>query len=153
MTRGITFIFITSLFCITECEFNSNLNDLATLKVQSSPGWIIDCKKGVWMEEYMVASNCQNWFGWVYPSDCSISTTLRGKGRAVLDFGNCNFKGLVKASIDGIEIGTASANEGSKKIEFEFGNDSELKIVEEQAIIQFNSLEMISCSKGKYSSK
>ena len=69
-----------------------------------------------------------------------------GDGRAELDFGNCNHWGQVKAYIDGNEIGSASAQDGSKKVEFEFGQGSKLEIIEDpKAIIQFNSLEIIEC--------
>ena len=57
--------------------------------------------------------------------------------------------GKVTAYIDGNEIGSASPNQGSKKIQFQFSHGSKLEIIEDPtAIIQFNSLNIIACNIG-----
>ena len=72
-----------------------------------------------------------------------------GHGKAELDFGNCYESGKVTAYIDGNEIGSASPNQGSKKIQFQFSHGSKLEIIEDPtAIIQFNSLNIIACNIG-----
>ena len=74
---------------------------------------------------------------------------MNGSGRARLDFGNChknnNDKGTVKAFLDGEEIGSAGFLTPNQVVEFTFNHGSELLINEhDTAVIQFNSLEIIS---------
>ena len=130
------------------------MNELTRLKTNSVKGWVVDCTVGSWTAPYVDSKNCKNWFGW-RPNDPvgSISTTLNGQGKAELDFGNCfcpgGAGGTVVAYIDGIEIGSASPNQGSKKIQFQFSHGSKLEIIEDPtAIIQFNSLNIIACNIG-----
>ena len=115
--------------------------------MKSSEGWIVDCDKGSWQENPLdVSKNCKNWFGWIHPGACSISTILNGYGRAELDFENCHTDGKVQAYIDGKEIGSASSCDGRKRVQFEFVHGSKLEIIEDpMAIIQFNSLKIIEC--------
>ena len=130
------------------CELNEHLNELAKGNMKSSEGWIVDCDAGSWQDNpHSVSKTCTNWFGWIYPGVCSISTIMNGYGRAELDFGNCHSSGKVTAYIDGKEIGSASAQDGSKIVQFEFGYGSKLDIIEDPtAIIQFNSLKTIECN-------
>ena len=129
-----------------ECALNDQLNELSKLKTKSTDGWVIECSAGTWRESpHSDSINCKNWFGWSWPGACSLSTTLIGNGKAELDFGNCFLAGKVIAYINGNEIGLASADEGSKKIQFQYSHGSELKIIEDHAIIQFNSLNIIDC--------
>ena len=132
------------------CPFNTNLNDLANQKIKPSSDWKTDCQEGVWEDSgHSVSNGCKNWFGWGNSNTVgSLSTTLKGNGRAELDFGNCFSRGKVKAYVDGYLIETANANEVSKKKQFQFDDGSELKIEEDIGIIQFNSLTMIECSEG-----
>jgi hypothetical protein len=95
---------------------------------------------------------CSNWYGWSWKSGNprgSISTTFNGIGHAQLDFGNCWTGGgrTVNATLDGTVIATAPANTPSMKVEFDFHIGSILKIVENVAIIQFNSLNILQCNQ------
>ena len=78
----------------------------------------------------------------------SISTTLMGKGRAELNFGNCFSSGEVFVHLNGILIASVSANTPKKTVKFDFDLDSVLKISEEGGIIQFNELKVIECKDG-----
>ena len=54
-------------------------------------GWTFtDVKKGPWNQNanYWGCAKA-SWFGWDWPGAASISTTLHGKGKAILEFGNC----------------------------------------------------------------
>ena len=98
----------------------------------------------------------------------SIQTTLNGCGRARLDFGNCNCKniefmevdkiivqgaGYTQVSLNDVIIGnetyaTASCNELSKKIEFDFQDGDTLELIgggPPVSFIRFNRFEVISC--------
>ena len=92
-----------------------------------------------------------SWYGWNYPGDSSISTTLHGNGKAVLEFGNCNSGGKVVALINDEEI--SCVGPGTYNVTFEFQDGDELKISESgdesYAIMHFNGLKFISCSSGK----
>ena len=47
-----------------------------------------------------------SWFGYGYdsPGESSISTTLHGTGKAILEFGNCHNAGNVNAYINDKEL-------------------------------------------------
>ena len=78
----------------------------------------------------------------------TLETTLNGCGKARLDFGNCHrlFESLVQAFLNGKEIGTATTNELSKKIEFDFYDGDTLKLVESNnGHIRFNNFTVVSC--------
>ena len=122
------------------------------------PEWTIDSNRGVWIKKDRVYAGanstygCINWYGWGYYTqtnvdfDGSISTTFIGNGRAELDFGNC-YKGTVYAYLDGQEIASASKYTPNVKVEFDFNDESILKITEEDiGIIQLNSLHIIQCN-------
>ena len=106
--------------------------------------------QGVWTKH---DKNCHNWYGWSPKgslTEGSITTTFSGSGRARLDFGNCNFKGIVKAFLDGQEIGSADALIPHKVVEFNFNPGSVLRMSEYgKGVIQFNNLEIISCLSSK----
>ena len=88
--------------------------------------WTINCQQGVWDinkenqwtdsldRKYPGASKCVNWYGWAnFKTEGSISTVMKGSGRAKLDFGNC-WDGrkpwshsYVKVYLDGTEIKSA----------------------------------------------
>ena len=134
----------------TMCRMNNtHVNNLLNHKTTKSvPGWTIDCNEGVWIQENYAINKCSNWYGW-NPSHPvgSISTILYGNGHAKLDFGNCeggqNIR-FVKVYLDGTEIDSAPNSTPSKSIEFDFTDDSVLKISEHtESILQFNSLEII----------
>ena len=107
--------------------------------------------QGVWTKH---DKNCHNWYGWSPKgslTEGSITTTFSGSGRARLDFGNCNFKGIVKAFLDGQEIASAipkSALIPHKFVDFNFHPGSKLTIREDETgVIQFNSLAVIGCGE------
>ena len=113
-------------------------------------GWTFtDVKKGPWNQNanYWGCAKA-SWFGWDWPGAASISTTLHGKGKAILEFGNCHGRGDVTVYKNDVEISSV----GAKKediIEFEFSDGDVLKITEHNtAVIQFNNLEIIGCSSG-----
>ena len=89
---------------------------------------------------------CSNWYGYKYPSEGSINTTFNGIGRAQIDFGNCYTVGTVNATLDGTVIASVPANTPSVTLEFDFLVGSILRITEDGAIIQFNSLDIIQCN-------
>ena len=118
------------------------------------PEWTIDCNHGVWLKSDRVdwgnPNGCINWYGWSYKGqinvDGSVSTTFSGIGRAELDFGTCFYKGTVYAYLDGNEIASASKETPNVKVEFDFNNESILKIIEvDVGIIQLNSLIINQC--------
>ena len=125
------------------------------------PGWKTTCSRGSWTtHEY--DDKCPNWYafhGSVFKEKaqpCFASTTIKGNGRAKIDFGNCytdwryhydhKDPAIVKVFLDDIEI--ASAGEGQKSVvkEFDFCDGMELKLAKEQwSTISFNSFEVLSC--------
>ena len=114
----------------------------------SVPGWAIDCDRGVLLQSDRVTFGdvCSNWYGYKYPSEGSINTTFNGIGRAQIDFGNCYTVGTVNATLDGTVIASVPANTPSVTLEFDFLVGSILRITEDGAIIQFNSLDIIQCN-------
>ena len=129
--------------------------------------WTINCQQGVWDinkenqwtdsldRKYPGASKCVNWYGWTnFKTEGSISTVMKGSGRAKLDFGNC-WDGrkpwshsYVKVYLDGTEIKSASHGQSNVLVEFEFHEGSKLEIKEiNVGIIQFNKFEIV--PKGK----
>ena len=122
------------------------------------PEWTTDCNRGVWIEKDRVdygansTNGCINWygFGWYGQTgvqfDGSISTTFSGNGRAELNFGNC-YKGTVYAYLDGQEIASASKYTPNVKVEFDFNDESILKITEvDVGLIQLKSLIINQCN-------
>ena len=68
-----------------------------------------------------------------------MTTTLVGKGKGMLEFGNCWKTGVVKVYLDGSEIEAAGPGE-FKVVSFEYNDSSVLKISEfNMAIIQINN--------------
>ena len=120
----------------------------------SFPGWNIDCDEGVWQQGARdnYGHKCSNWYGWNGNADIgSISATFNGIGRAQLDFGNCLTGGTANATLNGVFIASAPGNTPSMTIEFDFDIGSILKISEisnsdGNAILQFNSLNIIQCN-------
>ena len=122
-------------------------------------GWTIDCAGGVWKQssrDYVTKNGlvCSNWYGWSWTGGNpkgSISATFNGIGRAQLDFGNCLTGGTANATLNGVFIASAPGNTPSMTIEFDFDIGSILKISEisnsdGNAILQFNSLNIIQCN-------
>ena len=88
-----------------------------------------------------------SWYGW-NPNDkkASISTTLHGEGKAVLEFGNCWESGEVIAYKNNVEIYRADAFD-AVQVEFIFQNGDELKITQNgDGKIQFSDLRFDWCS-------
>ena len=88
--------------------------------------------------------------------DCFARTTIKGNGRARIDFGNCqptkntpgqSGMGIVKVFVDDIKIASAGKGQNSVVKEFDFCDGMELKLTREQwSIISFNSFEVLNCS-------
>ena len=53
----------------------------------------------------------------------------------------------MKVFVDNTEIASAKSNTASKRVEFDYNDGNELKLVEQNtAIIMFNSFEVLSCT-------
>ena len=95
---------------------------------------------------------CSNasWFGWKGGNGVgSISTTLHGNGKAILEFGNCYTNGKVVAYKNDVEFASVGAS-ATVKVEFEFHGGDVIKMSElNTAIIQFNDLEIVECTPGE----
>ena len=88
-----------------------------------------------------------SWYGWA-PNDkqASISTTLHGIGKAVLEFGNCWKSGKVVAYKNNVEIKSIDAR-NEAQVEFDFENGDVLKITEHgEGIIRFDDLRFDWCA-------
>ena len=91
-----------------------------------------------------------SWYGW-NPNDkqASISTTLHGSGKAVLEFGNCWKSGEVIAYKNNVEIYRAVGFD-AVQVKFDFQNGDELRITQNgQGIIQFSDLKFDTCSSNE----
>ena len=77
-------------FDIVKDIVNSHLNNpLISTSSQTIDGWTVDCTNGHWNQEgTQYDATCYNWNSWTSGTG-SISTTLYGGGRAILNFGNC----------------------------------------------------------------
>ena len=130
---------------ILACHGNDYLNNLlGSTSTNPAYGWTIH---GTWQQNKNWQKNvCSNWYGF---NNASVKTIFDTKGRARLDFGNCYTSGTVYALLDGNVIASAPQNTPSKTVEFDFNIGSVLKITEENAIIQFNSLNIIQCNEEK----
>ena len=135
---------------ILACDGNDYLNNLLG-STSTANGWTIDCNKGVWNMYMYLNSLCSNWYGYGNGLTIgSVSTNFNVKGRARLDFGNCNSgnSGIVNAYLDGNLKASAPEGTPSKTVEFDFNIGSNLMITEENgAIIQFNSLHITQCNE------
>ena len=76
----------------------------------------------------------------------SMNTTLHESGRAILDLGNCNNKGMVVAYKNDVELVSLSAYE-TNHVEFEFQDGDVITILEHGGVIQFNNLSIVGCSE------
>ena len=138
------------LLCISACiADNRHVNDiLQYTSTKNIPGWEIDCTYGTWdgTGRINTGHTCKNWYCFKqWDPVGSIKTTLCGNGRAKLDFGNCWTSGIVKVFVDNTEIASAKSNTASKRVEFDYNDGNELKLVEQNtAIIMFNSFEVLS---------
>ena len=144
--------------CTTNSCYNSHVSKMIISEEKDVTGWNIDVSSGKW--QYPASSNvyeqCGNghaWYGWSGGANVgSISTILKGNGRAKLNFGNCWNTGIVKVYLDDIEIGSADNNVPSKDIEFDFQQGNVLKLRDEgpNSVIQLNSLEVIECKGSTF---
>ena len=133
----------------TVCVLNSQVNKLKGSSSATDSGWTFNgVKNGLWNEN-ATEWGCANasWFGWAWPEEASINTTLHGKGEAILEYGNCHKRGNVAVHLNGIRL----SDVGPKKevqVGFEFNDGDELQITEYKAIIQFNYLRIVGCPEG-----
>ena len=106
--------------------------------------WEITCKDGsIYGDTH---NNCQNFLAYYGSTSCFIKTTLKGNGRARIDFGNCWHNSVVKVFLDENEIASAGGSQDNIVKEFDFTDGSELRLTEEQyGIISFNSFEVLNC--------
>ena len=123
---------------------NEHVNGLFNNYPANVPEWEITCSHGSVYGD--TQNKCQKWLASYGSSSCFIRTTLKGNGRARIDFGNCWHNSVVKVFLDGNEIASAGGSEDSIVKEFDFTDGSELKLTEEQyGIISFNSFEALNC--------
>ena len=111
-------------------------------------GWTLNVAHGSEIERYLHYGECQDdnrRYGFEF-FETSMKTTLYGYGKARLDFGNCRrsrYSSNVRAYLNENEIGKATINELSKKIEFDFNNGDTLEL--KGYIIRFNNFTVLSC--------
>ena len=87
-----------------------------------------------------------SWYGWA-PKDkqASISTTLHGIGKAVLEFGNCWKSGKVVAYKNNVVIDSVNGR-NEVQVEFDFQDGDVLKITKHgEGIIRFDDLRFDWC--------
>ena len=131
----------------------NNLKDSQDPK--GPPGWTFhDIEVGPWSGGDSLDKPCRtkNWFGFSQNKnngEASISTTLYGKGKAVLSFGNCWRNGNVAVYKNDDKLKSVGRN-SEDIVEFEFKDRDVIKITETgYAVIQFNYIRFIWCSSGK----
>ena len=131
-------------------------------------GWTIDVTHGTayppissppsGLFELLQCPDSDSWFGLkvIDTNIASIKTTLKGCGKATLDYGNCfhcfscvspNYD-YVHVKLNGIEISKAANNnqELSKTVVFDFTDGDILELYEDGlSAIKFNGFSVISC--------
>ena len=135
---------------------NDHLKNLIDSKSKNVPGWNINVANGVWNRNGIdTRRNCTGWFGFENGQTIgSISTSFSGKGRARLEFRNCEFwAGYVQVILDGVEIVRSKEDKTNKRehidIDFNYNHGSLLEIKEiNVGIIEVTKLEIISCEPG-----
>ena len=141
---------------LTVCDLNSHVNNLKGSQSETVSGWTFSgVTSGPWNKDAAKwgCPSWTSWFGWDYPGAASISTTLYGKGKAFLEFGNCHSQGDVAVYKNDVQLSSVGAKK-EDKVEFEFNDGDVLKITElNTAIIQFNNLEIVGCSSGIHRTK
>ena len=84
----------------------------------------------------------------------SISTTLLGRGKAVLEFGNCGKGGTVTAYKNYFKVSSDIGAEKFEKVVFDFEDSDVLRItLNGPAVIHFSDLKFISCPSSESGSK
>ena len=153
----IQFIDLKFIWCSHKslvCDTNPHANDLKGSKSDSVPQWTFtDITRGPWNKNQMLISlGCpkESWCGFNYPGSATISTTLYGEGKAILDFGNLYKKGNVIAYRNYVELKDFGPKKTGKVV-FDFQDGDVVRITEKSeswtsAVIQFNNLDFITCS-------
>ena len=114
-----------------------NTNFLYNLDNFNPGAWDTDFTHGSWNHKI---DTCKNWYAWKNNDPIgTMTTTLVGKGKGMLKFGNCWKTGVVKVYLDGSRIETAGPGE-FKEVLFEYNDGSKLEIGEfDTAIIQIDN--------------
>ena len=143
----------------TVCDLNSQVNNLKASKSETVSGWTFSgIKYGPWNQN-AAKWGCTkaSWFGWDWPGAASISTTLHGKGKAILEFGNCHKNGNVAVYKNDVKLSSVGAKK-EDQIEFEF-LDNLIIFDQRNYLAQFTIFEMTKrcyyemlyyCSLGEY---
>ena len=133
------------------CVLNSKINNIKSSKTNKAKGWIFDIDRGPCPWNCFYSTNigtCDNasWFGWKDGSPVgSISTILYGNGTALITFGNCWKKGLVRLYINGNEVYTVHSNI-LVTIEFDFNDGDKLELKEHYiGIIRLDDIQIKGC--------
>ena len=113
-------------------------------------GWTIGVSLGSFTNDTGYCSKVDgndSWYGYSEYYAGSIKTTLRGCGKARLDFGSCHdrYQGRTNIYLNEKVISKASAGQLSKKIEFDFNEGDILKIEEFNSTLMFNNFTILSC--------
>ena len=113
-------------------------------------GWILD---GAPEHDKKYAEECGGFDTfWGYANGTKtgyVEATFQGSGTAILDFGSCYaMLHFVNVYLNDVKIGSASSNDKSVVISFNYNRGDVLKIAEEgKAILKINSLKLEACEK------
>ena len=124
---------------------DKRLGDLSSQSVMIKNGWIINVLSA---NDPKYKNQCgmnKTWFGYTYGYPVgSVKTTFLGNGKAVLNYGNCYYKGQVKVLLNKKQISSANGNVINKEVTFNYSKGDTLIIKEVNvAIIKLNSLEIL----------
>ena len=124
---------------------DSGLQNLKNRAVMTSAGWVLDVDDD--MTNYAYYCGASTFWGYKFGWPIGrVSAVFKGVGRAVLDFGECYYKGVTKVYLNDMQLGTALTNQKSEIIDFKYKPGDTLKLEEEGVgIIIINSL-IITCA-------
>ena len=139
---------ITMYFFLLDCvKANAHVNNIINFAPGDNiPYWTVDCPNN--NKSYEERCSTVTWYCFK-GGEGEISTVLHGRGRAKLDYGQCNGNHngyIVKVLLNGVEISSAKGHVPSKIVSFDFNEGDILKITEfPDAVLGFNKFEVIEC--------
>ena len=129
---------------------DATLGDLTSKTIMEANGWKVNVGSS-FNPTYAKCAGTSTWYGYSSGSTVgSVAASLKGTGRATLNFGNCFTSGKVIVYLNNKEISRANANQNAIEIVFNFSEGDVLRIDEEWdgvrgGIIKLNSF-VVSCS-------
>ena len=131
--------------------------DLSSTEVMAKNGWTFKNIGQTYTRSSLRSDRPEcdsaSWFGWKtsqHDGPGMISVTFVEFGKGTLTYGNCWGQDTVEVLFKGTIISTASVNELSKSVNFEFTEGSTLDIrTSGNGIVKLDSLD-ISCSGNYY---